>query len=105
MAKITPNMLKKSGIFLFFDPKIPNATPFGGRSLTERCRSQLYPFPAKEKKMRRGNDWGARVPILFKLNIFGLYRPTVADGINLTGFLPLSKMFGQKIRKTQKFWG
>jgi hypothetical protein len=28
-------MLKKSRIFLFFDPKIPNATPFGGRSLTE----------------------------------------------------------------------
>ena len=43
-------MLKKSRIFLFFDPKIPNATPFGGRSLTERCRSQLYFDPSPPKK-------------------------------------------------------
>jgi hypothetical protein len=45
---------------------------------TVQCHSGVldYPFPAKEKKMLGGNDWGARVPILFKPYIFGLYRPS-----------------------------
>jgi hypothetical protein len=30
---------------------------------------------------------------------------TVADGINLTGFLPLSKMFGKKNRKNPEILG
>jgi hypothetical protein len=41
MAKIGPKMLKKFEIFLFLDPKIPNAALFGGSSLTDRCHTQL----------------------------------------------------------------